>query len=128
MNAIKECFDNLPAAICIFNAKGLARLMNRRMLAVGAMLLGSGIQTLPELREALLHPPEGVKKDASMPGVYHFPDGSALRFSEHEITDRDGQRYTEAIAADVAVRAQLNAERMRGWTRRTRRCGGWARK
>lgn len=32
MNAIKESFDNLPAAICIFSSKGLVRLMNRRML------------------------------------------------------------------------------------------------
>ena len=101
------------AAICIFSSKGLVRLMNRRMLAVGAMLLGSGIQTLGELREALQDPPEGVAKDTSMPGVYHFPDGSALRFSENGIQDRDGQRYTEVIAADVselmAVRAQLDA-------------------
>ena len=117
MNAIKESFDNLPAAICIFNSKGLVRLMNRRMLAVGAMLLGSGIQTLGELQAALKNPPESVAKDASLPGVYHFPDGSALRFSEHEITDRDGQRHTEVIAADVselmAVRTQLDAENAR---------------
>ena len=92
MNAIKESFDNLPAAICIFSSKWLVRLMNRRMLAVGAMLLGSGIQTLGELQAVLKNPPETVTKDAAMPGVYHFPDGSALRFSEHEITDRDGQR------------------------------------
>ena len=32
MNAIKESFDNLPTAICIFSSKGLVRLMNRRML------------------------------------------------------------------------------------------------
>ena len=117
MNAIKESFDNLPAAICIFNAKGLVRLMNRRMLTVGSWLLGSGIQTLGELQAVLKNPPETVTKDASMPGVYHFPDGSALRFSEHEITDRDGQRYTEVIAADVselmAVRTQLDAENAR---------------
>ena len=95
MNAIKESFYNLPAAICILNAKGLVRLMNRRMLAVSAMLLGSGIQTLGELREALQNPPKAVTKDVSMPCVYHFPDGSALRFSENEITDRDGQRYSQ---------------------------------
>ena len=113
MNAIKESFDNLPAAICIFNAKGLVRLMNRRMLAVGSWLLGSGIQTLGELQAILQNPPETVTKDAAMPGVYHFPDGGALRFSEHEITDRNGQRYTEVIAADVselmAVNARLDA-------------------
>ncbi len=109
--------SNLPAAICIFSARGLVRLMNRRMLAVGTMLLGSGIQTLGELQAALEHPPETVTKDASMPGVYHFPDGSALRFSQNEILDRDGQRYTEVIAADVSelmdVRAQLDAENRR---------------
>lgn len=117
MNAIKESFDNLPAAICIFSARGLVRLMNRRMLSVGAMLLGSGIQTLWELQAALARPPEGIRADAAMPGVYHFPDGSALRFSQREITDRDGQRYTEVIAADVsrlmAVRASLDAENAR---------------
>ena len=117
MNAIKESFDNLPAAICIFSGKGLVRLMNRRMLAVGAMLLGSGIQTLSELRAALAQPPEGVAPDPAVPGIYHFPDGSVLRFSEKEITDRDGQRYTEVIASDVAalmaVRTRLHRENQR---------------
>ena len=132
MNAIKESFDNLPAAICIFSSKWLVRLMNRRMLAVGAMLLGSEIQTLGELQAVLQNPPEAVTKDASMPGVYHFPDGRALRFSENAITDRDGQRYTEVIAADVselmAVCAHSWTQKTRGWTRRTRRFGSWARK
>lgn len=117
MNAIKESFDNLPAAICIFSSNGLVRLMNRRMLSVGAMLLGSGIQTLPELLSVLDNPPETITKDASMPGVYHFPDGSALRFSINEISDRDGLHYTEVIVSDVselmAVRAQLDAENAR---------------
>lgn len=117
MNAIKESFDKLPTAICIFSSKGLVRLMNRRMLAVGSWLLGSGIQTLGELQAVLKNPPETVTKDAAMPGVYHFPDGSALRFSENAITDRDGQRYTEVITADVselmAVRTRLDAENAR---------------
>lgn len=117
MNAIKESFDNLPAAVCIFSDKGLVRLMNRRMLSVGAMLLGSGIQTLGELRAALECPPEGVAADGDLPGVYRFPDGSALRFSERRITDRDGRRCIEVIAADVsglvAVRGELDAENAR---------------
>ena len=117
MNAIKESFDNLPAAICIFDRKGLVRMMNRQMLAVSAMLLGSGIQSLPELREVLQNPPGSVLTDGESPGVYHFPDGSVLRFSEKEITDQDGQRYTEVIASDVselmAVRARLHEENER---------------
>ena len=117
MNAIKESFDNLPAAICIFDRRGLVRMMNRRMLAVGAMLLGSGIQALPELREVLQNPPKDVLADRESPGVYRFPDGSVLRFSEKEITDSDGQHYTEVIASDVselmAVRARLREENER---------------
>lgn len=103
MNVIKESFDNLPAAVCIFNDKGLVRLMNHRMLMVGAMFFGSGVQTLGELQAALKQPPAGVTADLAMPGVYHFPDGSILRFSEREITDRDGQRCTEVIASDVSA-------------------------
>ena len=46
MNSIKESFDNLPVAVCFFDKRGVVRLMNRRMLSVGAELLGSGVQTL----------------------------------------------------------------------------------
>lgn len=129
MNAIKESFDNLPTAVCIFDRKGLVRMMNRRMLAVGALLLGSGIQTLPELREALRCPPPGVTADGEAPGVYHFPDGSALRFSEREIADGDGQPFTEVTACDVselmAVRARLRQEneRLSRANRRLRKLG-----
>lgn len=117
MNVIKESFDNLPAAVCIFNDKGLVRLMNHRMLMVGAMFFGSGVQTLGELQAALKQPPAGVTADLAMPGVYHFPDGSILRFSERKITDRDGQRCTEVIASDVSalmeVRTELHRENER---------------
>lgn len=94
MNAIKESFDNLPTAACFFDSKGLVRLMNRRMLDVGAALLGSGIQTLAELHAALAEPPETVAVvDAAM-GVYQFPDGVMLRFEEKEILDRYDRPFT----------------------------------
>lgn len=117
MKVIKESFDNLPAVVCTFNDKGLVRLMNHRMLMVGAMFFGSGVQTLGELQAALKQPPAGVTADLAMPGVYHFPDGSILRFSERKITDRDGQRCTEVIASDVSalmeVRTELHRENER---------------
>mgnify|MGYP006938609484 CR=1 FL=1 len=34
MNIIKESFDNLPMALCFFNSRGIACLVNRRMLWV----------------------------------------------------------------------------------------------
>lgn len=101
MNAIKESFDNLPTAVCIFDRRGLVRLMNRRMLSVTATLLGSGVQTLEELQHALAHPPEGIVPLNSMPSVYRFPDGTALRFVQERITDADGVSYQQVTAADV---------------------------
>ena len=114
MNAIKEGFDNLPMAVCIFDSRGLVRLMNRRMLSVTAALLGSGVQTLEELRHALAHPPEGVTPLPNAPAVYRFPDGTALRFAWESITDRSGVTYRQVTAADVtelvARQEQLAAE------------------
>lgn len=40
MNSIKESFDNLPAAVCFFDKRGVVRLMNRRMLSIGAGAVG----------------------------------------------------------------------------------------
>lgn len=100
-NSIKESFDNLPAAVCFFDERGIVRLANRRMLAVSAALLGSGVQTLEELRAALAAPPAGIEPLDAAWRIYRFPDGTALRFSEERITDADGARYTQVAAADV---------------------------
>lgn len=101
MNAIKESFDNLPMALCIFDSRGLVRLMNRRMLSATAALLGSGVQTLNELQHALAHPPDGITPLKNAPSVYRFPDGTALRFVQERITDADGVSYHQVTAADV---------------------------
>ena len=127
MNVIKESFDNLPMAVCIFDQKGLVRLMNRRMLAVTAALLGSGVQTLEELQYALAHPPEGIVPLKNAAAVYRFPDGTVLRFAQERITDAEGTAYEQVTAADVtelvARQEQLTAEnaRLADANRRTRR-------
>ena len=110
MNSIKESFDNLPAAVCFFDKRGVVRLMNRRMLSVGAELLGSGVQTLEELHRALDNPPESIERlDAEM-GVYRFPSGTVLRFAERQITDKSGGSYTEVTASDVTRLVTLQQE------------------
>ena len=127
MNAIKESFDNLPMAVCIFDSRGLVRLMNRRMLAVTAALLGSGVQTLDELQAALAQPPEGIVRLKNAPSVYRFPDGAVLRFVQEQITDAEGACYQQVTAADVtelvARQNQLaeENERLADANRRARR-------
>lgn len=100
-NAIKEGFDNLPIAACFFDTNGVARMVNRHMLYVGDMLLGSSIQTLEELRHALANPPEIVLQPNKAFPIYYFPDGKALRFEEKVIVTKNGNRYTQVTAADV---------------------------
>ena len=127
MNAIKESFDNLPTAVCIFDSRGLVRLMNRRMLTVTAALLGSGVQTLEELQYALEHPPETIVPLKNAPFVYRFPDGTVLRFVQERLTDADGSTYQQVTAADVtelvARQNQLaeENERLADANRRARR-------
>lgn len=99
MNQIKESFDNLPIAVCYFNVKGMPRLMNRRMFALGLSLRKGGIQTLDELHQALQAPDAGVTRlDAALP-IYRFPDGAVMRFRESIVTTTE--TYTEVTATDV---------------------------
>lgn len=117
MDPVKESFDNLPVAVCFFDKNGVVRLINRRMLGVSAELLGSVVQTLGELRLALQSPPERIKRLDGAAGVYCFPDGSALRFAERQITDGSGGSFTEVTVSDVtrlvALQQQLRRENAR---------------
>lgn len=111
MNVIKESFDNLTIAVCFFDRNGLVRLVNRRMLEISAVLLGTEFQTLFELRYALLAPPnkEISVIDKSFP-VLRFPDGKSLRFEETEITVNSREKYTQVTAADVSKLALRQGE------------------
>lgn len=101
MDIIKESFDNLPIAVCFFDSRGIVRLVNRRMLHVGDMLLGGGFQTLSEITAALEKPPENVVRLSGAPNIYSFPDETALRFACEEVVTSGGRRYTQMTAADV---------------------------
>ena len=113
MNIIKESFDNLPMALCFFNRRGIACLVNRRMLWVSTQLLGSSVQTLSELERALESPPDTVAQLSTQPPTYRFSDGSILRFTQEEIQDEAGERYTQVTASDVTelVRQQYALEK-----------------
>lgn len=103
MNVIKESFDNLPIAVCFFDRHGLVRLVNRRMLEISFVLLGTEFQTLSELRTALAFPPNSeidVVDESSL--VFRFSDGTFLHFEEKEIIGKSGEHYTQVTAADVS--------------------------
>ncbi len=110
MDPIKESFDNLPVAVCFFDERGVVRLINRRMLNVSAALLGSGVQSLEELRRALDAPPGATERLYAGMGVYRFPDGTVLRFAQRQITDKSGGRLTEVTASDVTRLVTLQQE------------------
>lgn len=114
MDRIKESFDNLPIAACFFDKNGVVRLINRRMLAITNWLQKGGIQSLAEMQSALQAPPASVCCLDPHLWIYRFPDGTALRFAQEQITTKAGVRYTQITAADVTElirkQDQLKAE------------------
>ncbi len=101
MDRIKESFDSLPTAVCFFNAQGIIRLINHKMLSVLTLFHKNGLQTLAELDAVLQNPPADVACLNSLLQLYQFPDGRILRFQKKSIRTRDGDSYTELTAADV---------------------------
>ena len=114
MDRIKESFDSLPIATCFFDKNGVVRLINRRMLAIANWLRKGGIQSLAEMQSALHSPPANVDCLDLRLRIYRFPDGTALRFAQEQITTKAGVRYTQITAADVTElirkQNQLKAE------------------
>ena len=114
MDRIKESFDSLPIAACFFDKNGVVRLINRRMLAITNWLQKGGIQSLAEMQSALQAPPASVCCLDPHLWIYRFPDGTALRFAQEQITTKAGARYTQITAADVTEliqkQNQLKAE------------------
>ncbi len=110
MDKIKESFDHLPIAVCFFDTNGIVRLINHRMLAIASLLQRNGVQTLTELETALQTPPEGIYCLEPKLGIFRFPDGSALRFSQEQVTTKAGVRYTQVTATDVTQLMQRQAE------------------
>lgn len=100
-NAIKESFDRLPTAACFFNCTGGIVLCNRQMYRLSQTLLGSDMQYLAEVEQALSDPPEGVVPLSDEKNIYRFPDKTVWRFEKTEITDRYGETYIQLTAADV---------------------------
>lgn len=94
MDRIKESFDSLPIAACFFDKNGVVRLINRRMLAITNWLQKGGIQSLAEMQSALQAPPASVCCLDPHLWIYRFPDGTALRFAQEQITTKAGARYT----------------------------------
>ena len=110
MISVKDAFDNMPIAVCFFDKHGRVRLINRRMSKVSIMLLGSEMQTLTELHNALETPSKQISVTDSAVPLYNFPDGKTLRFEEKTVTDSDGASFVQVTAADVTELAERQAE------------------
>ena len=100
-NAIKESFDRLPTATCFFDSTGSIVLCNRQMYQLSRQLLGSDMQYLGEVEEALSALPNGIVRISDVENTYRFPDKTVWRFEKTEVTDRYGVTYIQLTAADV---------------------------
>ena len=90
--SIKEAVDNLPLAVCCFNARGNIKLCNNLMYRLYHEIAGRDLQTLKELQST-------VKADTES-GIYKSAGGKIWRYSERQIT-ADGAIYTETAFTDI---------------------------
>lgn len=97
-NAVKEAFDHLPGGVCFFNKNGFVTLCNHQMYRLVFALTGRDLQSLPEL-QAILNGDTPVRRRDH--DIFLLEDDSAWRFSQESVTTRDGESYTQVVAADV---------------------------
>lgn len=102
MNIIKESFDNLPIGICFFDSRGIIRLINKKMLSIGCILLDGGFQTLRELRSALQSLPENVRALDEKNSLFSFPGDVILKYEESLVIDKKNNRFTQITFSDVS--------------------------
>lgn len=102
MRIIKESFDNLPIGICFFDSRGIIRLINKKMLSIGCILLDGGFQTLRELRSALQSLPENVRALDEKNSLFSFPGDVILKYEESLVIDKKNNRFTQVTFSDVS--------------------------
>lgn len=109
-SSVKEGFDNLPSGICFADCNGSIILCNRQMHRLCHLLMGTDLQHIFELRQALKEPQSGVTVMDEATMIYHFPNNSLWQFSETAITDAEGNKYTQIQAISVTELYEKRAE------------------
>ena len=102
MRIIKESFDNLPIGICFFDSRGIIRLINKKMLSIGCILIDGGFQTLRELRSALQSLPESVRALDEKNSLFSFPGDVILKYDERLVIDKNNNSFTQVTFSDVS--------------------------
>lgn len=108
---VKEAMDRLPSGICYFTADGAVKLCNLQMHRLFRTLADSDLQQLSELRGAI--DSGGTGNTVRLPedrNTFLFPDGRVWRYRQTQVTDHDGNVYTEAIFSDLTELYKKNLE------------------
>ena len=125
-NSIKEGLDNLPSGVCFFDKYGKVILCNRKMHELGRRLIGSNVQNLMELENALNNPPKEVKlkrtskeesgkmqltmqynssdnatEEIYGENIYIFSENEIWIFAKEEVIIKDNERYSQILATNV---------------------------
>ena len=103
--SIKESLDNLPCGICFADKNGMIVLCNKQMHRLCHILLGMELQHLSELRRVLNNTHRQIEYHHNMEAaaVCRINDKQVWHFSETEITDAEGNSYTQIQAIDVTA-------------------------
>lgn len=99
-SSIKESFDTMPIGIGFFNEAGLPVLCNLAMHRFSFAVCGKDVQYITDL-ESCMGVYEPVTDARREEDVFILPDGSAWHLDSRNVSDDDGERYTQFVALDV---------------------------
>lgn len=111
-NSIKQAMDLLPEGICYFTSDGMVKLCNLQMYHLFYILTGKDLQKQSELENALELCDEKTRilRLSDQRQTYLFPDGKAWRYQKNNVTDKEGNAYTEVIFSDITKLYHKNLE------------------
>lgn len=109
-NSIKESFDNLPSGVCFADKHGVIILCNRQMHRLCYLLLGTDLQHIFELREAMQNPRNGISFENGSSNAFRFPNGQVWEFRESAVMDAEHRAYTQVQALPMTELYAKKAE------------------
>lgn len=107
--SIKECFDTLPAGLCVYFPEGLAKIVNPSMSRICRDATGSSLANAASFWQQLTESTLPCSVSGGEKPIIRLPDGRAFSFARYEAA-LDGAPVYELIASDITEEYRLTEE------------------
>ena len=107
--SIKECFDTLPAGLCVYFPEGLPKIVNPSMSRICRDATGAALSNATMFWQQLTESTLPCSISGGEKPIIRLPDGRAYGFARYEAA-LDGAPIYELIASDITEEYRLTEE------------------